>query len=227
MAAPEADTYDYIVTGAGSAGCVVAARLSESGRYRVLLLEAGPRDTNPWIHIPLGFAKTYVHPTLNWRFESAPQPQLAGRTLYLPRGKTLGGSSSINGMVCMRGHHGDYDEWRQRGCEGWDWDSVLPYFKKAENQTRGADEFHGVGGPLHIRFRANRTRLRRNNRGRYRDTSIQVEDVNETDAERNGDVPSTMKVVRRISAVTWQRSTRVLITHLVDRCRLGPCGGGW
>ncbi|HUD60106.1 MAG TPA: GMC family oxidoreductase N-terminal domain-containing protein [Acetobacteraceae bacterium] len=150
MAAPEADTYDYIVTGAGSAGCVVAARLSESGRYRVLLLEAGPRDTNPWIHIPLGFAKTYVHPTLNWRFESAPQPQLAGRTLYLPRGKTLGGSSSINGMVYMRGHHGDYDEWRQRGCEGWDWDSVLPYFKKAENQTRGADEFHGVGGPLHV-----------------------------------------------------------------------------
>jgi choline dehydrogenase len=146
----EGDTYDFIVTGAGSAGCVVAARLSESGRYRVLLLEAGPRDSNPWIHIPLGFAKTYVNPAVNWRFESAPQPQLAGRKLYLPRGKTLGGSSSINGMVYMRGHHGDYDEWRQRGCEGWDWDSVLPFFKKAEKQNRGADEFHGVGGPLHV-----------------------------------------------------------------------------
>ena len=113
-------------------------------------MEAGPPDSNPWIHIPLGFAKTYVNPQVNWKFESAPQPQLANRRLYLPRGKTLGGSSSINGMVYMRGSHGDYDEWRQRGCEGWDWDSVLPYFKKAENQTRGPDEFHGVGGPLHV-----------------------------------------------------------------------------
>jgi len=148
--AGEADTYDFIVTGAGSAGCVVAARLSESGRHRVLLLEAGPPDRNPWIHIPLGFTKTYVDPRVNWKFETQPQPQLANRRLYLPRGKTLGGSSSINGMVYMRGHHADYDEWRQRGCEGWDWDSVLPYFKKAENQTRGADEFHGVGGPLNV-----------------------------------------------------------------------------
>ena len=124
-------TYDFIVTGAGSAGCVVAARLSESGRHRVLLLEAGPPDRNPWIHIPLGFAKTYVDPAVNWKFETEPQPQLGNRRLYLPRGKTLGGSSSINGMVYIRGNHGDYDEWRQRGCEGWDWDSVLPYFKKA------------------------------------------------------------------------------------------------
>jgi choline dehydrogenase len=116
----------------------------------VLLLEAGPPDRNPWIHIPLGFTKTYVDPRVNWKFETQPQPQLANRRLYLPRGKTLGGSSSINGMVYMRGHHADYDEWRQRGCEGWDWDSVLPYFKKAENQTRGADEFHGVGGPLNV-----------------------------------------------------------------------------
>ena len=145
-----ADTFDYIVTGAGSAGCVVAARLSESGRYSVLLLEAGPPDTNLWIHIPLGFAKTYVNPKVNWKFETVPQPQLQNRQLYLPRGKTLGGSSSINGMVYIRGNHGDYDEWRQRGCEGWDWDSVLPYFKKAENQARGASEFHGVGGPLHV-----------------------------------------------------------------------------
>jgi choline dehydrogenase len=144
------DTYDYIVTGAGSAGCAVASRLSESGRYRVLLLEAGPRDRNPWIHIPLGYAKTYVDPIVNWRFETEPQPQLNNRRLYLPRGKTLGGSSSINGMVYIRGNHADYDEWRQRGCEGWDWDSVLPFFKKAENQTRGADEFHGVGGPLNV-----------------------------------------------------------------------------
>jgi choline dehydrogenase len=148
--ADDADTYDFIVTGAGSAGCVVAARLSENGRYRVLLLEAGPPDTNLWIHIPLGFAKTYVNPAVNWKFETVAQPQLDGRKLYIPRGKTLGGSSSINGMVYIRGNHADYDEWRQRGCEGWDWDSVLPFFKKAENQARGADDFHGTGGPLHV-----------------------------------------------------------------------------
>ena len=144
------DNFDYIVSGAGSAGCAVAARLSENGKYRVLLLEAGGRDTNPWIHIPLGFARTYVNPKVNWKFETQPQPQLNNRQLYLPRGKTLGGSSSINGMVYIRGNHGDYDEWRQRGCEGWDWDSVLPFFRKAENQARGEDEFHGVGGPLHV-----------------------------------------------------------------------------
>jgi len=144
-----ADTYDFIVTGAGSAGCAVAGRLAESGRHHVLLLEAGPPD-NPWIHIPLGYARTYVDPVVNWKFETEPQPQMANRRLYLPRGKTLGGSSSINGMLYVRGHHGDYDEWRQRGCVGWDWDSVLPYFKKAENQARGADAFHGTGGPLHV-----------------------------------------------------------------------------
>jgi choline dehydrogenase len=148
--AADADTYDFIVTGAGSAGCAVAGRLAESRQYRVLLLEAGPPDKNPWIHIPLGYAKTYVDPAVNWMFETEPQPQMNGRRLYLPRGKTLGGSSSINGMLYVRGNHGDYDEWRQRGCVGWDWDSVLPYFKKAENQGRGGDAFHGTGGPLHV-----------------------------------------------------------------------------
>ena len=144
------NTYDYIVTGAGSAGAAVASRLSESGRYRVLLLEAGGKDSNIWIHIPLGFARTYVNPDVNWKFESAPQPQLENRQIYLPRGKTLGGSSSINGMVYIRGNHADYDEWRQRGCEGWDWDSVLRFFKKAESQERGASEWHGASGPLRV-----------------------------------------------------------------------------
>ncbi|HEX2943403.1 MAG TPA: GMC family oxidoreductase N-terminal domain-containing protein [Rhodopila sp.] len=155
------DTYDFIVTGAGSAGCVVAARLAESGQYRVLLLEAGPPDKNPWIHVPLGYAKTYVDARVNWKFETEPQPQMANRRLYLPRGKTLGGSSSINGMVYIRGHHGDYDEWRQRGCTGWDWDSVLPFFKKAENQVRGADTYHGTGGPLHVSDQAEQGKLSR------------------------------------------------------------------
>jgi choline dehydrogenase len=143
-------TYDFIVTGAGSAGCAVAGRLSESGQHRVLLLEAGPRDRNPWIHIPLGYTRIFTDPRVNWMFESEPVEQLNNRTLYQPRGKVLGGTSSLNGTVYMRGTPGDYDEWRQRGCEGWDWDSVLPFFKRAENQERGADELHGVGGPLHV-----------------------------------------------------------------------------
>jgi choline dehydrogenase len=148
--AAEQDTYDFIVTGAGSAGCVLAARLSESGRHRVLLLEAGGKDTYPWIHIPLGYAKTFVNPRVNWMFDSEPEQNLNNRIMYQPRGKVLGGTSSINGMVYMRGNHADYDEWRQRGCEGWDWESVLPYFRKAEDNARGADEFHGNGGPLHV-----------------------------------------------------------------------------
>jgi choline dehydrogenase len=144
------ETYDFIVTGAGSAGCAVAGRLTESGRYRVLLLEAGPPDSNPWIHVPLGYTRTFTDPRVNWMFDSEPEKELNDRVLYIPRGKVLGGTSSINGMVYMRGTPADYDGWRQRGCEGWDWDSVLPVFKKAEDQERGADEFHGVGGPLHV-----------------------------------------------------------------------------
>ena len=155
----EAESFDYIVTGAGSAGCAVAARLSESGRYRVLLLEAGGKDRNPWIHIPMGFSQVYANPRVNWMYESEPEAQLGGRTLYQPRGKVLGGTSSINGMVYMRGNAADYDEWRQRGCTGWDWDSVLPYFKKAEHQERGANEFHGVGGPLHVSDQPHRSEL--------------------------------------------------------------------
>jgi choline dehydrogenase len=146
----QGEAYDFIVTGAGSAGCAVAGRLSEDGRFRVLLLEAGPKDTYPWIHVPLGYHKTFNNPRVNWMFDSEPEPELNNRIMYQPRGKVLGGTSSINGMVYMRGNAADYDEWRQRGCEGWDYDSVLPYFKRAEDQERGADEFHGVGGPLKV-----------------------------------------------------------------------------
>ena len=144
------EEFDYIVTGAGSAGAVMAARLSENGRHRVLLLEAGGPDRNPWIHIPLGYAKLFTNPAVNWMYESEPEPALHNRTLYQPRGKVLGGTSSINGMIYMRGTPTDYDTWRQLGCTGWGWEDVLPFFRKAEDQARGEDELHGVGGPLHV-----------------------------------------------------------------------------
>lgn len=149
MAAAET-TFDFVITGAGSAGCVLANRLSESGHHRVLLLEAGGEDNHFWIHVPLGYAKTFVDPRVNWMFDSEPEPNLNGRIMYQPRGKVLGGTSSINGMIYMRGHHADYDHWRQLGCEGWNWESVLPYFRKAEDNERGADQFHGSGGPLRV-----------------------------------------------------------------------------
>lgn len=142
--------YDFIIAGAGSAGCVLAARLSQSGKYRVLLLEAGGEDTGFWVDVPLGYPMLFANPKVNWMFDSEPLPELNGRTTYMPRGKILGGTSSINGMVYMRGHPGDYDGWRQRGCAGWSFEDVLPYFRKAEDQSRGADMFHGVGGPLKV-----------------------------------------------------------------------------
>ena len=142
--------YDFIVVGSGSAGSVVASRLSENGRFRVVLLEAGPRDTSPWVHIPLGYSKLYADPRLNWMYESEPEPGLNGRTTYQPRGKMLGGSSSLNGMMYVRGNRLDFDDWAANGCEGWSYADVLPYFRKAEDQARGANAYHGVGGPLKV-----------------------------------------------------------------------------
>ena len=142
--------FDYIVVGAGSAGCVLANRLTADGKYSVLLLEAGPRDTNPWIHIPLGYGRLFKEKAVNWMYQTEPEPGLNGRNVFQPRGKVLGGSSSINGLLYVRGQHEDYDRWRQHGNLGWGFDGVLPYFKKAEHQTRGGDDFHGVGGPLPV-----------------------------------------------------------------------------
>ena len=139
---------DFVVVGAGSAGCVMAARLSEDPATRVVLLEAGGQDDNRWIHIPLGFGKTFADPSVNWCYETEPDPGANGRRIFWPRGKVLGGSSSINGMVYIRGQHEDFDLWRQMGCTGWSATDVLPYFKRAEHQVRGADDWHGSGGPL-------------------------------------------------------------------------------
>ncbi|MEW5420597.1 GMC family oxidoreductase [Amorphus sp. 3PC139-8] len=141
---------DYLVIGAGSAGCVMASRLSEDGRSRVTVLEAGRRDSNPWIHIPIGYGKTIVNPNVNWRFETEAGAEIADRPMYWPRGKVLGGSSSINGLLYIRGQAADYDHWRQLGNAGWSYEDVLPYFRKAEDQENGEDAFHGAGGPLRV-----------------------------------------------------------------------------
>ena len=142
--------YDYIVVGAGSAGCVLANRLSADGKHSVLLLEAGPKDTNIWIHVPLGYGKLFKEKSVNWMYQTEPEPGLNGRQVFQPRGKVLGGSSSINGLLYVRGQHEDYDRWRQRGNAGWGYDDVLPYFRKAEDQQRGSDKYHGAGGPLPV-----------------------------------------------------------------------------
>ena len=143
-------SYDFIIIGGGSAGCAVAGRLSESGRHRVLLIEAGGSGRSPWIRVPLGTGMVFNDPALNWRYESEPEPHLDNRRLYQPCGKGLGGTSAINGMIYCRGNRADYDAWRALGCVGWGYDDVLPFFKKAEDQERGADAFHGTGGPIRV-----------------------------------------------------------------------------
>jgi len=144
------EEFDYIVVGAGSAGCVLASRLSEDAATRVLLLEAGPRDRSPWIHLPIGYGKTMWSPTYNWCFHTDPDPNMNGRRIYWPRGKTLGGSSSINGLIYIRGQREDYDHWAALGNTGWSFDEVLPYFIRSERNQRGANAFHGGQGPLGV-----------------------------------------------------------------------------
>lgn len=143
-------TFQYIVVGAGSAGCALAARLVENGAGAVLLLEAGPADKNIWVHIPIGYGKTMFNPNYNWQFSSEPVPGLNDRSVYQPRGKTLGGSSSINGLVYVRGQAQDFDEWEKLGNKGWGWRDVLPLFKRSERNERGSSEYHGGDGRLGV-----------------------------------------------------------------------------
>ena len=140
-------TFDYVIVGAGSAGCVLANRLTADGRSTVLLLEAGPRDKDFWIHVPLGYGKLFARTDVNWAYQSEPEPALNGRRVFTPRGKVLGGSSSINGLVHIRGQREDYDGW---GVPGWGFDDLLPYFKKSEDHSHGASDWHGAGGPLAV-----------------------------------------------------------------------------
>ena len=142
--------FDYVIVGAGSAGCVLANRLSEDPTVRVALIEAGGRDRNPWIHIPAGYYRNFSNPAITWQFGSGPEPHLDDRTIPWPRGRVLGGSSAINGLLYVRGQAQDFDVWRQLGNVGWSYRDVLPYFKRSEDQERGADDYHGTGGPLGV-----------------------------------------------------------------------------
>lgn len=142
--------FDYIVVGAGSSGAALAGRLSEDSSTRVLLLEAGPADSSFWIHLPIGYGKTMWSKKYNWCFHTDADPNMNGRKIYWPRGKTLGGCSSINGLIYIRGQREDYDHWASIGCEGWSYDEILPYFIKSERNQRGASDFHGDSGPLSV-----------------------------------------------------------------------------
>ena len=193
---------DYVVVGAGSAGCVVAARLSEDPGVRVVVLEAGGPDRNIWIHVPIGYGKTIVDPSVNWMYETEPDPGANGRKLFWPRGKVLGGSSSINGLLYVRGQPADYDHWRQLGNQGWAWDDVLPYFKRSEGRVgAGDDALRGRDGPLSVIDFAARSRLSE----AYVDSAVQIgiprnDDYNGATQEGVGYYQNTMKNGRRWSA---------------------------
>ncbi len=194
---------DYVVVGAGSAGCAVAARLSEDPSVRVVLLEAGSRDWNPWLHVPIGYAKTMYHPTLSWNLTTEPEPELEGRRVPWPRGRVLGGSSAINGLLYVRGQHEDYDHWRQLGCTGWSFEDVLPYFRRAEDQERGESRLHGTGGPLAVSDLRDRNPLAQS----FVDAAVELgfprnEDFNGETQEGAGFYQTTSRKGWRVSAAT-------------------------
>ncbi|KAB7575695.1 choline dehydrogenase, partial [Verminephrobacter sp. Larva24] len=142
--------FDYIVIGAGSAGCILADRLTESGQHRVLLLEAGAADRSLWLRMPLGFAKLYQHPKYNWRYSTTPQAELANQQVYTPRGKVLGGSGAINALVYVRGQASDFDDWAAQGNPGWAYDDLLPWFKRLESHPLGDTRWHSSSGKIRI-----------------------------------------------------------------------------
>ncbi|MDC1135282.1 GMC family oxidoreductase N-terminal domain-containing protein [Alphaproteobacteria bacterium] len=212
--------FDFVVVGAGSAGCAVASRLSENSRYSVALIEAGGRDTIPWVHIPIGYFKTMGNPVTDWCYYTEPDAGLNGRSIAWPRGKVLGGSSSINGLLYVRGQARDFDHWRQLGNTGWGFDDVLPYFKKAENWEGNADDMRGKGGPLNV----SKSRVSRPVIDAWAEAAIaagykQNTDYNGADQEGVGMFQMTMKDGLRCSAAkaylapAKQRKNLSIIVH--------------
>jgi choline dehydrogenase len=195
------ESYDYIIVGAGSAGCVLANRLSANPMHTVLLIEAGPEDSSPYIHMPRGFGKTLLNPRLTWYFPTEPEPGNAQRQYVWVRGKALGGSSSVNGMIYVRGHPADYDGWEAMGNSGWGWKDMLPAFRAMENHELGADKFRGGDGPLHVSIQRYRTPLTEAilEAGALLGVPYK-EDINRPDLEGIGYTPRTIWKGRRVSA---------------------------
>ena len=192
--------YDYVIVGAGSAGCVLANRLSEDPDVSVLLVEAGPPDTADLIHIPAAFSALF-RTQHDWDHMTGCEPGANDRRIYLPRGRMLGGSSSLNAMIYIRGNPLDYDEWRDAGCAGWGWDDLLPYFKRAEDNERGASEFHGAGGPLPVsEARARSVDVPGVPRGRRGDGPAANDDFNDGEQDGFGCYQVTQRDGRRASA---------------------------
>lgn len=209
------ERFDYIIVGAGSAGCTLANRLSEDENASVLLLEAGGKDSHPWIHIPVGYLYCISNPKMDWCFKTEAEAGLNGRALSYPRGRVLGGCSSINGMIYMRGQARDYDQWRQAGCDGWGWDDVLPLFRKSEDYYKGTDDLHGSGGE----WRVEQARVRWEILDAFQDAAEQAGIKKIEDFNRGDNEGSAYFAVNQKRGIRWNTS-KAFLRPALDRKNL-------